>query len=419
METSHFFLQLALILVSARVAAEIATRQGAPAVIGELVAGIILGPSLLGWVQPTEVIRLLAEVGIILLLFEVGLETDLGRLARSGGSSVIVAVGGFVIPFVLSFALCRYGFGLDMLRSLFVGGALTATSIGVTVRILRDVGRQESREGQVVLGAAVIDDIMGVLLLALLYEFSASGDFSPVNFVKLVTFLGLFFVTAPLAAKMMMLLISRYHRVTELPGLVATVIVSLVLLFAWMARIVGAPELLGGFAAGLALSRRFFMPFGIAVARNTELAEEVDRDMKPIVQLFTPIFFVTVGLSLNLREVDWGSSFVWLFSLSLVVVAIVGKIAGGFLLVREHWLLQSSVGMAMVPRGEVGLVFAELGRTAGVLDGETYAAVVLVIAYTTLLSPFWIKLFYRLYGGRPELAMESSPRGSRRPAQGA
>ena len=406
METSHFFLQLALILVSARIAAEIASRLGAPSVIGELVAGIILGPSLLGWVELTEVIRLLAEIGIILLLFEVGLETDLARLGRSGISSVIVAIGGFILPFVFSFALCRYVFELDMLVSLFVAGALTATSIGITVRILRDVGRQDSREGQVVLGAAVLDDIMGVLLLALLYEFSHSGDFSLNNFVELLLFIGLFFLMAPVAAKLMSFLISRYHHVTEIPGLVATVIVSLVLMFAWLAKSVGAPELLGGFAAGLALSRRFFLPFGVAVARDAKFADEVERDMKPIVQLFTPIFFVTVGLSLNLREVDWGSAFVWLFSLSLVVVAILGKVGGGFLLPREHWLMKSAIGMAMVPRGEVGLVFAELGRTAGVLDGETYAAVVLVIAYTTLLSPFWIKLFYRLYGKRPELDQE-------------
>jgi Kef-type K+ transport system membrane component KefB len=406
MDASHFFLQLALILVSARIAAEIASRLGAPSVIGELVAGIILGPSLLGWVELTEVIRLLAEIGIILLLFDVGLETDLARLARSGVSSVIVAVGGFVLPFVFSFALCRYVFELDMLVCLFVGGALTATSIGITVRILRDVGRQDSREGQVVLGAAVLDDIMGVLLLALLYEFSHSGDFSLNNFVELLLFIGLFFLMAPVAAKLMSFLIGRYHSVTEIPGLVATVIVSLVLIFAWLAKAVGAPELLGGFAAGLALSRRFFLPFGVAVARDANFADEVERDMKPIVQLFTPIFFVTVGLSLNLREVDWGSAFVWLFSLSLVVVAILGKVGGGFLLPREHWLMKSAIGMAMVPRGEVGLVFAELGRTAGVLDGETYAAVVLVIAYTTLLSPFWIKLFYRLYGKRPELEQE-------------
>jgi Kef-type K+ transport system membrane component KefB len=407
MEASAFFLQLALILVAARFAAEIATRFGAPGVIGELVAGIVLGPSLLGWIEATEVIRLLAEIGIILLLFEVGLETDINRLARSGRQSVVAALGGFVMPFVLGYALCRFLFGLEVLLSLFVGGALTATSIGVTVRILRDVGRQDSREGQVVLGAAVIDDVLGVLLLALLYEFSRSGDLSLGNVSRLALFVGLFFVLAPVAAKAMSAVISRYGRVTDMPGLVATVIVSLVLLFAWMAHAVGAPELLGGFAAGLALSRRFFLPFGAALARDGDFADEVERDMKPIVQLFTPIFFVTVGLSLDLRQVDWGSAFVWLFSLSLAVVAIAGKIAGGYLLFREHWLMKSAIGMAMVPRGEVGLIFAELGRSAGVFDDASYAAMVLVIAYTTLFSPFWIKLFYRLYGHRAELADEA------------
>lgn len=407
METSAFFLQLAVILVSARFAAELAVRLGAPSVIGELVAGIVLGPSLLGWIAATEVIRLLAEIGIILLLFEVGLETDIHRLRRSGSQSAVAALGGFVAPFLFGYLACRYLFDLEILLSLFVGGALTATSIGVTVRILRDVGRQDSREGQVVIGAAVIDDVLGVLLLALLYEFSRSGDLSLINVGRLGLFVGLFFFIAPVAAKLMSALIGRYQRITEIPGLVATVIVSLVLVFAWLAHAVGAPELLGGFAAGLALSRRFFLPFGTAVARDGALASEVERDMKPIVQLFTPIFFVTVGLSLNLREVDWGSAFVWLFAISLCVIAVLGKIAGGFLLFREHWLMRSAIGMAMVPRGEVGLIFAELGRTAGVFDDQTYAGMILVIFYTTLFAPFWIKLFYRVYGHRPELAVEA------------
>lgn len=404
MDAAHHFLQLAVILVAARAAAEAATRLGVPSVIGELTAGVILGPSLLGWVEVSEVIQLLAEIGVILLLFEVGLETDLTRLARSGSRSAVAAATGFVLPFCFGFVLSHYVFEQDILVALFIGGALTATSIGVTVRILRDVGRQNSREGQIVLGAAVIDDILGVLLLALLYEFSRSGDLSLTNVARLGIFVGVFFVFAPIAAKLMSFVISRYHRVTELPGLIATIIVALVLLFAWMAQAVGAPELLGGFAAGLALSRRFFLPFGVALARDPWFAEEVERDMKPIVQLFTPIFFVTVGLSLNLRAVDWGSAFVWLFSLSLAFVAIIGKIAGGYALLREHWLMKSAVGLSLVPRGEVGLIFAELGRSAGIFDDATYASMVLVIAYTTLFSPFWIKLFYRLYGRREELS---------------
>ena len=409
MEAAQLFIQLAAILITARVAAELAVRLGAPSVIGELAAGIILGPSLLGWLEPTEIIRLLAEVGIILLLFEVGLETDLGRLAKSGGRSVTVAIGGFVIPFLLGFGASRYGFGHDLLLAMFIGGTLTATSIGVTVRILRDLDRQNSREGQIVLGAAVLDDILGVLLLAVLYDFSLTGDLSALNLGKLALFIGVFFLIAPPLAKLLSYVIGHYHQLTQIPGLVATSVVSLVLVFGWLAHVVGAPELIGGFAAGLALSRRFFLPFGAALARDHRFADEIERDMKPIVQLFTPIFFVTVGLSLDLREVDWTSAFIWVFSLSVGFVAIAGKVAGGYLLVREHWLMRSAVGMAMVPRGEVGLIFAELGRAAGILDGQTYAAVVLVVAYTTLFSPFWIKLFYRIFGHRSALSPREPP----------
>ncbi len=413
MDAAQFFIQLAGILIAARLAAEAATRLGAPSVIGELVAGILLGPSVLGWLEATEIIRLLAEIGIILLLFEVGLETDINRLAHSGGRSAAAALGGFIMPFLLGFGTSRYLFGHEMLVALFVGGTLTATSIGVTVRILRDVGRQDSQEGQIVLGAAVIDDVLGVLLLALLYDFSRTGDLSPANLGKLAAFIGVFFILAPLVARGISFLIGHYYRHTQIPGLVATLIVSLVMLLAWLAHTIGAPELLGGFAAGLALSRRFFLPFGIALARDQRFASKVERDMKPIVQLFTPIFFVTVGLSLDLRAVDWGSASIWLFSLSIAVVAIVTKVAGGHLLFREHWLMRTAVGMAMVPRGEVGIIFAELGRAAGVFDEEVYAAVVLVIAYTTLFSPFWIKLFYRIFGGHEALDGSGSEKGGR------
>ena len=403
MDPSQFFWQLALILLGARIGSTIAQRFGAPGVIGELTVGIILGPSLLGLLEATEPIHLLAEIGIILLLFEVGLDTDLGRLAKSGVRSAAVAVGGFLLPFALGFATSRYLFGQELLLALFIGGTLTATSIGVTVRILRDVGRQDSPEGQIVLGAAVIDDVLGVLLLAFLYEFSQTGDLSLANVGRLTLYIGLFFIFAPVLAKIMSFAIRHHVLPTMSEGVLPVLIVSLVLLFAWLAHAVGAPELLGGFAAGLALSRRFFLPFGAALGRDPHFAEHVEREMRPVFSLFTPIFFVTVGLSLDLREVDWASAFVWIFSLTLAFVAIVAKIGGGYVLRGEHWLMKTAVGMAMVPRGEVGLIFAELGRAAGIFDGEIYAAIVLVIAYTTLFSPFWIKMFYRLYGDRPEL----------------
>jgi Kef-type K+ transport system membrane component KefB len=370
-----------------------------PSVIGELFAGILLGPSLLGWIDPAEAIRLMAEIGIILLLFEVGLGTDIKRLVTTGAKSLIVALSGFILPLILGFSLGYWIFELPLLVSLFIGGTLTATSIGITVRILTDLKRQYAEEGQIVLGAAVLDDILGVVLLALLYEFSIGGGVSLINASKVLMFIAIFFLLAPIAAKLISLIIKRLDTISETPGLLPTTIISLVLLFAWLAHEVGAPELLGGFAAGLALSRRFFLPFGIALHTDPDFAVRIEDQMRPIIYLFTPIFFVYVGLSLNFREIDWGSPFIWIFSLSLLVVAIVGKLVGALLL-RESWTTRWVIGMAMIPRGEVGLIFAELGRVSGIFENEIYAGLVLVIAVTTLLSPIVLKWFYGIYGYR-------------------
>ena len=399
METHILLLQIAAILVAARVLAEVAAHFRIPPVIGELCAGILLGPSLLGLVEPNELIGLLAEIGIILLLFEVGLETDLSRLLHAGRDALILAIGGFALPFLLGLGICYYTFDLSLLVSLFVGGTLTATSIGVTVRILKDLGRQTSTEGQIVLGAAVVDDLLGVVLLAVLYEFSIAGTVSLANAGRVIIFVAVFFVTAPVLAKILSLGIYRFHAVSEAPGVIPITLVSLVLSFAALAHFVGAPELLGGFAAGIALSRRFFLPLGITLRTTPGFTQVMLDQMRPIIQLFTPIFFAMVGLSLDLSSIDWGSLFFWVFSLSLAAVAIVGKLAGG-LLVPESLHMRVAIGMAMVPRGEVGLIFAELGRVSGVFDNEVYAAIVIVIAYTTVLSPFWIKTYYRVYGDR-------------------
>ncbi|MEW5769384.1 MAG: cation:proton antiporter [Pseudomonadota bacterium] len=397
MDSSDFLLQLLLVLLAARIFAELATRLKSPAVIGELLAGVVLGPSLLGWMEPGETIRLLAEIGIILLLFEVGLETDVHDLVRTGAKSVAVAVAGFVLPFVLGFAVTFWGLGLPLTAALFAGGTLTATSIGITVRVLSDLGRQKSTEGQIVLGAAVLDDVLGVILLALLYEFSSGGGVSLASAGKVILFVALFFVLAAPVAKLLAVVIKRFDAVSEVPGLVPTSIVSLLLFFAWLAHAVGAPELLGGFAAGLALSRRFFLPLGVAMHADPDFAHRVEEKMKPISHLFTPIFFVVVGLSLNLREVDWSSSFIWTLSGALLLVAVLGKLAGA-LAIRETWPKRWIIGTAMVPRGEVGLIFAELGRASGVIDNQVYAGLIIVIALTTLLPPFVLKWLYRREG---------------------
>lgn len=390
----HFFFNLMVILLTARLFAECFARLRSPPVVGELLAGVLLGPSLLGWLQPDQVIKLLAEIGIILLLFEVGLETDIRQLAKAGFQSLVVAVNGFVWPFVLGFLVSSLLFKLALLESLFIGGTLTATSIGITIRVLTDLKRQHSREAQVVLGAAVIDDILGVVLLAVLYEFSVGGGVNLVNAGRVMGFIAVFFLLAPLFAKLISVIIHRFDRVSQTPGLIPTTIVSLVLFFAWLAHAMGAPELLGGFTAGLALSRRFFMPFGLALRADDDFAGRIEAQMRPIIHLFVPIFFVMVGLSLNLRMIDWSSPFIWSFSLSLFGVAVIGKLLGP-LLIRGTWGARFAIGIAMIPRGEVGLIFAELGRVSGILSNEIYAALIIVIALTTLLSPVFLKAFYR------------------------
>ena len=406
MEVHAFFLDLLIILLTARVFAELATRLQSPSVLGELIAGVVLGPSLLGWVEPHEALKLLAEIGIILLLFEVGLETNLMRLVRSGGQSLVVAIGGFVLPFVFGAGLSYSVFELSILVSLFIGGTLTATSIGITIRILNDLNVQQRRECQVVLGAAVIDDILGVLLLALLYEFAIGGGISLANSGKVLVFIVAFFVIAPIAAKLISVLIKRMDGSTDVPGLIPTMIVSLVLLFAWLAHEVGAPELLGGFAAGLALSRRFFLPLGVALHADSKFAHRIDTQMRPIIRLFTPIFFVMVGLSLNLREIDWSSPYVWVFSLAMFAVAIAGKFLGAFF-AGGSWHSRFAIGIAMVPRGEVGIIFAELGRESGVFNNEIYAGMIIVITLTTFMTPLLLKSYYARFDR--ELHADDSP----------
>jgi Kef-type K+ transport system membrane component KefB len=390
----QFFLQLMVILLTARLLGELFARLKSPAVVGELLAGVILGPSLLGWMEPSQVIKLLAEIGIILLLFEVGLDTDIRQLAKSGWQALFVAVSGFLWPFVFGFSLSYWLFERSLLESLFIGGTLTATSIGITVRVLTDLKRQHSHEAQVVLGAAVIDDLLGVVLLAVLYDFSLVGQINTANAIQVIGFIALFFVLAPLFAKAISLLIRQFAKFSQTDGLIPTLIVSLVLFFAWLAHEMGAPELLGGFAAGLALSRRFFLPFGMALHEDPDFTGRIEAQMRPIIQLFVPIFFVMVGLSLNLREIDWTSPFIWWFSASLFGVAILGKLLGALLL-HGDWRERIAIGIAMIPRGEVGLIFAELGRTSSILNNDIYAALIIVIAMTTLLSPILLKGYYR------------------------
>lgn len=394
MEAATFLIQLVLILFSARLFGEIANYFRIPAVIGELLAGIIIGPSVLGILEISNPIHLLAQIGVILLLFEVGMETDIGQLFATGVKAPIVAFVGALLPFILGLGLAYYIFDFSMLISLFIGSTLTATSIGITLRVLRDLKKQHTHEAQVILGAAVLDDIIGIVLLAMLYEFSIKGNVSLWNTGRILIFVSLFLVLSPLLAKAASYFIKKWDKKSDIPGFLPTIIIALILFFGWIAHSLGAPELLGGFAVGLAFSKKFSIPFLKSLDESEEFYLRVEKQMKPIVHLFTPIFFVAIGLSLDFRSINWGSSFMWTLSLSLIAVAIIGKLFSAFFIKEKKRLMRVIIGVAMIPRGEVGLIFASIGLSSGVLKEDIYAALVLVIALTTLAAPFSLRWLY-------------------------
>ena len=397
MEMHEFILSLLIILVSARIFAEIFSYMKIPPVLGEVFAGIIIGPSLLGIVEVNEIIKILAEVGIILLLFEVGLETDIKKLQKEGMKSVTVALFGAIVPFLGGFMISYYIFELPLVTSLFVGGTLTATSIGITVRVLKDLGKERTTESQIVVGAAVLDDVIGVILLVILADFALTGQVNLENTIKIIILVAFFFATAPALAAVMSKFIHIYDlKYRKLPGFIPTIIISLILFFSYIAHLFGAPEIIGAFAAGIALSRRFFLPFGIALKADPHFVEKLESQMRPLIYLFTPIFFVTVGLSMNLKEIDFGSSTFWLLTFSLLIIAIIGKVGGAYLIKGVSNLKKLIIGTSMVPRGEVGLIFAELGRTAKVFTNEIYSAVVFIVILTTLIPPFIMKYLFKL-----------------------
>lgn len=395
MESAEFLLQLVAVLLSARIFGELAGFCKTPAVIGELLAGVIIGPGVLGIVDLTPFLQLLSQIGIILLLFEVGTETDIAKLLSAGKKSAVVALGGVLLPFISGFFLSRYGFGLPGIGSLFIAATLTATSIGITVRVLRDARKHNGKEAQIILGAAVLDDIIGIVLLAMLYEFSVNGQINLLNAGKVLLCIALFFLFAPFAAKILAIGIKNLEKKSSIPGLIPTMTISVILLFAWIAHSLGAPELLGGFAAGIALSGRFSLPFTKFLSDTKQFNKRAGEQLHPIIHIFSPIFFVTVGLSLNFREIDWTSSVLWTLTVSLFFVAVFGKLLSGFFLPKESLKSKTIIGTAMIPRGEVGLIFANVGMTSGVFSSEIYTGLIVVIALTTLLAPIALKFLYR------------------------
>ena len=381
MQFHDLLIGLIVILLGAKLAGEAMERLGQTAVLGELVAGVVIGPGVLGLVRESDVLHAFAELGVLVLLFEVGLESDLAKLLKAGPQAVLVAVVGVVVPFVAGYGLMRW-LGHPALVAIFVGATLTATSVGITARVLTDLGRLHDPAATVVLGAAVVDDILGLLTLAVVTGIAATGGVSlggiALLAVKSVVFLVVAVLLALWRAPILVGLIGR------LQARGALVVSSLVfaLAAAGVAEWIGLAAIIGAFAAGLILSR-------------TEPHAQIEDRIKPVADLLVPIFFVTVGMKVELYKLNPFAEGAQLgVALALAVVAIASKLVAA-LAVYHPGTRRWPVGVGMVPRGEVGLIFAGAGLAASVVAPDLYSALVVMVMITTFVAPAWLKLVYR------------------------
>ena len=376
MPVAEFLLALIAIFVAAKLCGEIAERLGQPAVLGEIIGGIVIGVSGLHLVDPHEdTIHLLSELGVILLLFVIGLETDLKKLMQVGGSATAVAVVGVALPFIGG-ALFGHFMGMRLMIAVFLGAALTATSVGITARVLSDLGHLKDDESQVILGAAVVDDIIGLVLLTIVSTLAEGGalTFLGVGKIVLIGF-GFVFLAILIGSQLAPMLIRAIDRIEMKRGLFFSAVVF-ALLLAWAADKVGSAVIIGAFAAGLVLAR-------------THRGEDIEREVHDVAQFFIPIFFVVVGAAVDLRSINPfdanARKFLWI-GLALTAIGIAGKVAAGYV-VSGRKLRRIVIGVGMIPRGEVGLIFASIGLTTGLLSAGLYSAVALMVMLTTLISP--------------------------------
>ncbi len=389
MTVEQFIIALCLILLCGKVLGSIFERLQLPAVVGEILAGLLLGPTFLNIVTPNATLAVLAELGAILLLFSIGCETSIKRLSQAGGRAALVAVLGIVIPIIMIGISSAYYLTDSYFTALYLGCALTATSIGISLRVLSQAQQAQTDVGNVILGAAVIDDIAGVILLSLLFNFASFGEFDLASSLILTAKVLLFLILTPPVTRGLLYLARALKPFADKSGYEVIITMVLICLFSWLAHWFGAPALLGGFAVGLALSRQFTSPFNRYLVNPFSFTHKMEISTKTMVDVFAPIFFVYVGIRLDLSQLDYSSGGIMLL-VWLTLLAILSKLLAGWFGGRT-WQAKAVVGSAMIPRGEVGLVFSELGYQMGIIDSKLFTELVVIIAITTLVGPMMLK----------------------------
>ncbi|HWU75098.1 MAG TPA: cation:proton antiporter [Rhodanobacter sp.] len=398
---SDILLTIFIIFIAAQVGAEIAQRLKLPGVVGEIAAGCVVGPSLLGWLAPEQILPgtpldVLAEIGVVLLLFSVGLETRLEDLKKVGKSAVLVGVLGVLVPFAAG-AVWAHGEGFEWVKSLFVAAAFVATSAGITARVLQELGVLQRIESRVILGAAVIDDILAMLLLGVVSSLQGGGS---LNLHSLLLTLGGavgFVAVIGWGGTRVMRRQSGWLEAPVSPHSALTLVLALCLGLAWLSTRFGLAAIIGAFLAGM-------------IASETRQRDELEHKTMPLLSFLTPFFFVITGAKINLSELA-SSEALWML-LVVTVIAILSKLIGGYLGAMSLGRRSAAiVGFGMVPRGEVGVVIAALGLSAGVFSEQIYAIIVAMSLLTAMVTPpvlAWL-LRGQQAEGTPSAAVSSDP----------
>ena len=367
----HLLIALVALLIAAKLLGALAQRVKQPAVVGELIAGVLLGGSVLGILDPADpVIHALSEIGVLVLLFEIGLHTDLKSLMKVGSSAITVAVIGVVIPFGLGYWVA-HALGLGMIPAIVAGASLTATSIGISARTLSDLGKLTTKEGQIVLGAAVLDDIIGLVILSVVAGLVGGAAVTATG-VAVTTAIAIGFVIA--AVVLGGIVIPPLFRVVakiEETGTLGVIGLAFAFFLAWLAATVGSATIIGAFSAGLIL-------------HNTPQRVAIEKATTGIGHFFVPIFFASVGAAVELGTL--ADARVLAIGGALIAVGLVGKFLAGF---GPWWFKgdKTLIGIAMIPRGEVGLIFARMGLATGALTSQLYSAIAMMVLFTTFVTP--------------------------------
>lgn len=369
-------LQIAFILLASKLAGNFSVKLGQPSVLGKLLVGIILGPSLLGWVQDTELLAEFSQIGVILLMFLAGLETDINEFKRSGKASALIGFGGIMIPLVLGF-FAGIMLNLTTMESWFLGLLLSATSVSISVQVLKDMHQLKTPEGTAILGAAIIDDVVVIVALAFLMSF-AGGDvhLTTVILKKVCFFAGAIFVGWKVVPFFL-------HTFSKLKVTETVISAALIICFgfAYVAEYTGVAAIIGAYIAGVAIS-------------VTNFKTEIFRKAETIsYSMFVPIFFASIGVSVQFSGITENIGLVVFLSILAIVAKLIGA-AIGAKLTGFNWNSSLGIGSAMVSRGEVALIMAGIGLESKLLSEAMFATLVVVVLITTIVTPPMMKFFF-------------------------